>query len=69
MQDGSDARASLLSITDAGRDALARFDRANSALLDKALAGWSDDALSTVAAQMQRLVGDLRRGGPGGSDE
>jgi DNA-binding MarR family transcriptional regulator len=72
MQDGSDARASLLSITGAGREALARFDRANSALLDKALAGWSDSALSAVAAQMQRLVGDLRRGGPagsGGSDE
>jgi DNA-binding MarR family transcriptional regulator len=63
-QDGSDARASLLSITKAGRTALARFDRANSALLDRSLAGWSDEGLSALAEQMQRLVGDLRRGGP-----
>jgi hypothetical protein len=33
-------------------------------LLDKALAGWTDAALASLAAQMQRLVGDLRRGGP-----
>jgi DNA-binding MarR family transcriptional regulator len=64
MQDGSDARASLLSITPAGREALARFDQANTVLLEKALAGWSDDDLSAVAAHMRRLVGDLRRGGP-----
>jgi DNA-binding MarR family transcriptional regulator len=62
--DGSDARASLLAITPAGRDALTRFDIANRALLDKALAGWTDEALEALAAQMQRLVRDLRRGGP-----
>jgi DNA-binding MarR family transcriptional regulator len=68
-EDGRDARASLLAITDAGRDALARFADANRALLDKALAGWDDESLAALAEQMQRLIGDLRRGGPeGGSD-
>jgi DNA-binding MarR family transcriptional regulator len=62
--DGADARASLLTITDLGREALARFASANGALLDKALAGWSDDDLAELAAQMQRLISDLRRGGP-----
>ena len=38
--DAADARASLLAITDSGRDALTRFGVANRALLDKALAGW-----------------------------
>jgi DNA-binding MarR family transcriptional regulator len=63
-QDGSDARASLLAISAAGRDALTRFAVANRALLDKALAGWTDEALSVLASQMQHLVRDLRRGGP-----
>jgi DNA-binding MarR family transcriptional regulator len=63
-EDGRDARASLLAITPAGRDALHRFDLANSALLDKALAGWNDETLQALAAQMQRLIRDLRRGGP-----
>jgi DNA-binding MarR family transcriptional regulator len=63
-EDGRDARASLLAITPSGRDALRRFDLANSALLDEALAGWSDETLQALAAQMQRLIRDLRRGGP-----
>ncbi len=63
-EDGRDARASLLAITPAGREALRRFDLANSALLDKALAGWPEEAIQGLAAQMQRLVRDLRRGGP-----
>jgi DNA-binding MarR family transcriptional regulator len=62
--DGKDARASLLAITDTGREALTRFAGANRALLDKALAGWTDDALAALAGQMQRLIRDLRRGGP-----
>jgi DNA-binding MarR family transcriptional regulator len=67
-EDLGDARASLLTITAAGRDALARFADANRALLDKALAGWDDESLAALAEQMQRLVGDLRRGGPEGGD-
>jgi DNA-binding MarR family transcriptional regulator len=63
-EDGSDARASLLAITGAGREALRRFTDANRALLDKALAGWDDESLAALASQMQRLVTDLRRGGP-----
>ncbi len=62
--DDSDARASLLDITASGKAALVRFGEANRALLDKALAGWSDAELAALAAQMQRLVRDLRRGGP-----
>jgi DNA-binding MarR family transcriptional regulator len=64
--DGDDARASLLAITELGREALARFAGANRALLDKALEGWSDDDLAALASQMQRLIRDLRRGGPDG---
>ena len=63
-EDGRDARASLLAITPVGRDALTRFTVANRALLDKALSGWSDEDLQAMAGQMQRLVRDLRRGGP-----
>lgn len=63
-EDGRDARASLLAITASGREALTRFTVANRALLDNALSGWSDDALQALAGQMQRLVSDLRRGGP-----
>lgn len=63
-EDGRDARASLLAITPLGRDALTRFATANSALLDKALSGWSDPELQALADQMHRLIGDLRRGGP-----
>jgi DNA-binding MarR family transcriptional regulator len=66
--DGNDARASLLAITATGRQALARFAGANRALLDKALAGWTDEALEALADQMQRLVRDLRRGGPDDRD-
>ncbi|HEX4433114.1 MAG TPA: MarR family transcriptional regulator [Frankiaceae bacterium] len=66
-EDGSDARASLLAITEAGREALRRFEDANRALLDKALAGWDDESLAALASQMQRLVEDLRRGGPDGN--
>ncbi len=62
--DGADARATLLAITAKGRDALTRFDDANRILLDRALAGWSDDRLVTLADQMQRLIRDLRRGRP-----
>lgn len=63
-RDARDGRASLLAITDDGLEALQRFAAANRTLLDKALAGWTDQALASLAAQMQRLVGDLRRGGP-----
>jgi DNA-binding MarR family transcriptional regulator len=62
--DDRDGRASLLAITPTGEEALRMFAAANRALLDKALAGWTDAALASLAAQMQRLVGDLRRGGP-----
>ena len=51
-----------------GRDALDRFADANRALLDKALAGWDDESLAALAEQMQRLIGDLRRGGPESAD-
>ena len=67
-EDFTDARASLLSITKTGRDALDRFADANRALLDKALAGWDDETLTALAEQMQRLIGDLRRGGPESAD-
>lgn len=66
-EDLNDARASLLTITAAGRDALDRFAEANRALLDKALAGWDDESLAVLAEQMHRLIGDLRRGGPEGA--
>ena len=67
--DGKDARASLLTITPAGCGALHRFDAANHVLLDQALEGWTDDEVTAVAAAMQRLIRDLRRGGPGGPAE
>jgi DNA-binding MarR family transcriptional regulator len=67
-EDFTDARASLLTITKTGRDALDRFAEANRALLEKALAGWDDESLAALAEQIQRLIGDLRRGGPESAD-
>jgi len=63
-RDGQDARASLLAITPAGCAALNAFESANQVLIEQALSGWSDDELTALAAGMQRLIGDLRRGGP-----
>ena len=60
-----DARSTLVHLTQEGGEALRRFGAANADLLDKALAGWSDEELSVLAGQMLRLVDDLRSGGSG----
>ncbi|WP_312007280.1 MarR family winged helix-turn-helix transcriptional regulator [Nocardioides alcanivorans] len=65
--DPDDKRATLVSITDAGREALARFDEANTALLGEALAGWSEADLVDLTTGMRRLIADLRRGRPADS--
>lgn len=70
-----DGRVSIATITDAGRDALRTFDRVNGMLLSSQLKDWTDDEILRLAAQMQRLVTDLRApvaedgGGEGSGDD
>jgi DNA-binding MarR family transcriptional regulator len=56
-----DARVSVVRSTAAGRDAHRRMHDANDQLLVRQLRDWSTDELDAVAAQMERLVADLRR--------
>jgi DNA-binding MarR family transcriptional regulator len=57
--DPSDGRASLLAITDAGRDACERLRKLRRELLAAALAGWSDTDLGTLSALLGRFNGAL----------
>ncbi|MCW2778144.1 MAG: transcriptional regulator, MarR family [Frankiales bacterium] len=57
--DPCDRRASLLSLTDAGRAALAARRRAQAEHLAVALPDWSDDDVAHLAALLGRLNTDL----------
>jgi DNA-binding MarR family transcriptional regulator len=59
-----DARVALVQATARGRAAHDRVRRANDDLLARQLAGWTDAELDHLAAQMQRLLADLRAGLP-----
>jgi DNA-binding MarR family transcriptional regulator len=57
--DPSDGRASLLAITDAGREACERLRKLRRDLLASALSGWDDTDLGTLAALLSRFNGAL----------
>lgn len=59
-----DARVAVVRATARGRAAHARVRQANDDLLARQLAGWTDEELDHLAAQMQRLLADLRAGLP-----
>lgn len=58
--DAEDGRVSMVEATDQGRAAYRSFAAANDALLAEQLRGWTAEELGSLAAQMQRLVADLR---------
>jgi DNA-binding MarR family transcriptional regulator len=58
---GADGRVAVVSATTLGVDAHRRLRRANDELLSRQLRGWTEDELAALAAQLERLVADLRR--------
>ncbi|GAA4995479.1 MAG: MarR family transcriptional regulator [Streptomycetaceae bacterium] len=58
--DAEDGRVSMVEATEQGRAAYRSFSAANDALLAEQLRGWTAEELGSLAAQMQRLVADLR---------
>lgn len=54
--DPADARVSLASLTDTGRDRLAGLHAAFADRLHTALADWSDDQIATTATALHRLA-------------
>lgn len=59
--DPDDGRATLLDLSDAGRDALERAVRARTDLLSAATADWSDHDRAQLADLMTRLAHDLEQ--------
>lgn len=59
VADESDGRASLLVVTDAGREAVERLAEERAARIGGTLAGWSDADLATLTGLFGRLLDDL----------
>ncbi len=59
VADATDGRASLLVVTDAGRDALEQLRAEREAHLSRVTADWSPEDLRTLASLFGRLVDDL----------
>ena len=57
--DPADARASLLRLTESGRDELAEFDRVYAAYLAERFADWSDERLAESAAVLDDVASRL----------
>jgi DNA-binding MarR family transcriptional regulator len=62
--DPIDGRAQLLGITDAGRDAIARYRGERIAWVARALEEWDDDEAHHLVASLHRLADDLRQTAP-----
>jgi DNA-binding MarR family transcriptional regulator len=59
--DPEDGRASLLAITDAGRDVLGRQVETRQLFFDQVLAGWKVDDLHRFAALLERFTTDYQQ--------
>lgn len=57
----ADGRSITVEATPAGKEAAARFDRANAEMVDEQLSDWSEEDLLALADALSRLVADLRR--------
>ncbi|MDN5856339.1 MAG: MarR family winged helix-turn-helix transcriptional regulator [Actinomycetia bacterium] len=57
--DPADARASLLTLTEAGREELAEFDRVYAAYLAERFDDWSDERLAESAAVLDDIASRL----------
>lgn len=58
--DPLDGRASVVTVTPAGRIAHRSIEAANDEIMAEQLDGWSAEELSTLVDQLDRLVADLR---------
>lgn len=58
--DPQDGRASVVSVTEAGRRAHRSLWQANDTMLARQLEGWTDDELDELSAGLERLLADLR---------
>jgi len=58
--DPHDGRASVVTVTTAGRVAHRRIEAANDELMAEQLDGWTAEELSALVEQLDRLVTDLR---------
>jgi DNA-binding MarR family transcriptional regulator len=54
--DQLDGRASLLTVTDAGRAAIAEHERGRHSFFEEVLTGWSTEELNHFAQQMERFT-------------
>jgi DNA-binding MarR family transcriptional regulator len=59
MADASDARASLVELTTAGKRAVGKIGRARAAMFADLLAGWPDRDVSRFGVLLERFVGVL----------
>ena len=65
VADEADGRASRLVVTDSGRAVLETLRAEREALLQRAVAGWSETDLATFSALFARLLDDLSAALPG----
>jgi DNA-binding MarR family transcriptional regulator len=59
--DPADGRATVLVLTDVGRDALAHADRQYGDVLERALARWTPDEVAALVEAISRFTADLDR--------
>lgn len=59
--DPADGRASVLAVTDAGRELAASLRKHRNAMLDNVLKNWSDEERATFGQMMRRFVDDYEQ--------
>jgi len=59
-QDPADGRASVIAVTDAGRNVHSRIEEANDEIMAEQLSEWSESELRELVSILDRLVADLR---------
>jgi DNA-binding MarR family transcriptional regulator len=64
---GEDARATTVALTAHGQEVYLRWRRANTDIVDEALAGWSDTELVELSALLERLLLSFRQVPPPGA--
>ncbi len=62
--DPADGRASVLAVTDAGRELAASLRQRRNAMLDTMLSHWSDEEREQLATVMRRFVDDYEQARP-----
>jgi DNA-binding MarR family transcriptional regulator len=58
---GADPRSTTVGLTDKGVEVYLRWRQVNTAIVDDALAGWSDKDLDTLSVLLERLLSAFRQ--------